>query len=433
VNEVSVQSTGSNVTGQRPQWLERVRWQLGLGMLFCIALPAIIRYALTPLWISAPTEFNSLCAATVAVGGGYMLLRRLHVFPGINAFGYVMPCFSASFALVVLVMFALRLDYSRVPLFISYVMAVAWFGLVFLIVYRDKILRLAIVPVGEADQIERLENVRWQVLRSPEDPIDNCEGVVVDLNANHSEAWERFIADSALIGLRVYDVKQVVEQMTGRSEIDRLSINTLGSINPNEVYFKIKQAVEWLVAGLALLVLAPLFGIIALAIRLDSRGPVFFRQKRIGFRGIPFQVFKFRTMIHEAGNADSSPRHSAITLTGDARITRVGRFLRRTRLDELPQILNILQGQMGWIGPRPEAVALTEWYERELPFYHYRHIVRPGITGWAQVRQGHVADVADVRNKLYYDFYYIKNYSFWLDVIIIMLTAKIVLTGHGAK
>ncbi|MBD8698293.1 sugar transferase [Sphingomonas sp. CFBP 13714] len=302
-----------------------------------------------------------------------------------------------------------------------------------MIVYRDKIIRLAIVPGGEAERVERLQNVRWQMLQSPEDALDNCEGIVVDLNADHLEKWERFIADSALTGLRVYDVKQVVEQMTGRSEIDRLSLNTLGSVNPNEVYFKIKQAIEWLAAGLALLLLLPLFGIIALAIRWDSVGPVFFRQERIGFRGIPFRVFKFRTMTHRSEGFHDDARHSAITLTGDARITRVGRLLRRSRLDELPQIINVLQAQMGWIGPRPEAVALTKWYEKELPFYHYRHIVRPGITGWAQVCQGHVADVDDVRNKLYYDFYYIKNYSFWLDIVIVMLTIKIMITGHGAK
>lgn len=415
------------------QWLERVRWQLSLGLLFCIVVPAVVRYMVTPLWISAPTEFNSLCAAAIAIGGSYMFLRRLHVFPGINALGYVMPCFSAAFAIAVLVMFALRLDYSRVPLFISYIASLTWFGAIFLVVYRDKIVRLAIVPGGEADRIGRLENVHWQVLRSPDDRLKDAEGIVVDLNADLPDEWERFIADSALSGLRVYDVKQVVEQMTGRSEIDRLSLNTLGSINPNEVYFKAKQAIEWVAAAFALLLLAPLFGIIALAIKMDSAGPVFFRQERIGFRGIPFRVFKFRTMIHRpAADADDA-RNAAITLTGDARITRTGRFLRRTRIDELPQVINVLQGQMGWIGPRPEAVALTQWYEQELPFYHYRHIVRPGITGWAQVCQGHVADVADVRNKLYYDFYYIKNYSFWLDVVIVMMTMKIMFTGHGAK
>jgi lipopolysaccharide/colanic/teichoic acid biosynthesis glycosyltransferase len=126
-------------------------------------------------------------------------------------------------------------------------------------------------------------------------------------------------------------------------------------------------------------------------------------------------------------------RESAMTRAQDARITRVGRFIRLTRLDELPQALNILRGEMSWIGPRPEALALSRWYEAELPFYRYRHIVRPGITGWAQVSQGHVTEVGDVREKLHYDFYYIKNFSPWLDFLIVLRTIRVIVTGHGAR
>lgn len=433
MSEIFVSNAIPQKTARQLHWLERVRWQLGLGLLLCIAAPATLRYQLTPLWIGTSTELNSLIAATIAVCAGYSFVRRLHVFPGINALGYVMPCFSAAFGVVVLVMFELRLEYSRIPLLISFFSTLAWFGGIFLVIYRDKVLRLAIVPGGEANTIGNLENVRWQHLSLPSELLESPDGIVVDLNADLPDEWERFIADSALSGLPVYDVKQVVEQMTGRSEIDRLSLNTLGSINPNEVYFKIKQTIEWITALLAIIGMLPLLVLVAIAIKIDTRGPVFFRQKRIGFRGEPFRVFKFRTMIHRPVGSEGDARNAAITLDRDARITRVGYWLRRTRLDELPQVINVLQGQMGWIGPRPEAVALTEWYEKELPFYHYRHIVRPGITGWAQVCQGHVADVADVKHKLYYDFYYIKNYSFWLDVVIVMLTIKIVLTGHGAK
>ena len=107
--------------------------------------------------------------------------------------------------------------------------------------------------------------------------------------------------------------------------------------------------------------------------------------------------------------------------------------MRRTRLDELPQIFNILRGEMSWIGPRPEAVSLSAWYEAEIPFYRYRHIVRPGISGWAQVNQGHVADVEDVNEKLQYDFYYIKHLSYWIDIIIVLRTVKVVLSGFGSK
>lgn len=145
-------------------------------------------------------------------------------------------------------------------------------------------------------------------------------------------------------------------------------------------------------------------------------------------------MVKFRTM-KERGVSDSEDarRHDAVTRDADERITRVGRFLRKTRLDELPQAWNILRGEMSWIGPRPEAAELAHWYGQEIAFYAYRHIVRPGITGWAQVNQGHVADVEGVRQKLRLDFYYVKNLSLWLDVLIALKTLRVIVRGIGAK
>ena len=151
----------------------------------------------------------------------------------------------------------------------------------------------------------------------------------------------------------------------------------------------------------------------------------------MGYRGKPFTVLKFRSMREL--QADNRTRDTDMTLSDDDRITRVGQFLRRTRLDELPQIVNILRGEMSWIGPRPETLRLSQWYEDELPFYRYRHIVRPGITGWAQVNQGHVTSVDDVREKLEYDFYYVKYFSLWTDILIAIKTIGVVLSGHGSK
>jgi lipopolysaccharide/colanic/teichoic acid biosynthesis glycosyltransferase len=182
-------------------------------------------------------------------------------------------------------------------------------------------------------------------------------------------------------------------------------------------------------------ILLPLLAVVAVAITLDSRGPVLFRQQRMGFRGKPFQVYKFRTMrepVIAAASGDDE-RKQAMTQNEDHRITRVGKFLRRTRIDEIPQIINILRGEMSWIGPRPEAMSLSGWYQRELPFYSYRHVVKPGITGWAQVNQGHVAEIGDVHYKLCYDFYYIKYLSAWLDALILFRTVRTVITGSGSK
>jgi lipopolysaccharide/colanic/teichoic acid biosynthesis glycosyltransferase len=170
--------------------------------------------------------------------------------------------------------------------------------------------------------------------------------------------------------------------------------------------------------------------IVAIAIRLDSQGPALFRQKRIGHAGRLITVYKFRTM-RRVEIADQ--RRALMTDENDGRITRVGRVLRQLRIDELPQIINILRWEMSWIGPRPEADLLSGWYTSEIPFYRYRHVVKPGISGWAQVNQGHVAEVRDVHAKLHYDFYYIKYFSPWLDVLIFFRTIKTMLTGFGSR
>ena len=186
-----------------------------------------------------------------------------------------------------------------------------------------------------------------------------------------------------------------------------------------------------LLFGVLLLPFAlPLMGIVALAIRAEGPGPILFRQARIGYAGKRITVYKFRTMKPVSIEDE---RRAAMTDKDDERITRVGRFLRTTRIDELPQIFNILRWQMSWIGPRPEAEVLSIWYTSELPFYRYRHVVKPGISGWAQVNQGHVAEVAEVHYKLHYDFYYIKYFSPWLDLLILFRTVKTVLNGFGAR
>ena len=153
--------------------------------------------------------------------------------------------------------------------------------------------------------------------------------------------------------------------------------------------------IDWLFALAVLPLLLPV--VAALAIWADDRGPILFRQQRVGHRGQRFTVLKFRTM-RTAGKIEDQ-RAAAITGDLDPRVTRAGALLRRSRIDELPQIFNILMGQMSWIGPRPEAEILSHWYVGELPFYRYRHVVKPGISGWAQVNQGHVAEVADVHRS----------------------------------
>jgi exopolysaccharide biosynthesis polyprenyl glycosylphosphotransferase len=258
--------------------------------------------------------------------------------------------------------------------------------------------------------------------------------LVADLHYYHSASWEKLFAQAALAGIPVYHFRQVAEMQTGQVKIMHLSENDLGSLIPNVSYMSIKRLIDTLCAVLLLPFCLVGFVLIAALIKIDSPGSAFFIQERVGFRGQAFRMVKFRTMRqHDPLSETAASREEAMTRAEDDRITRLGRFLRKSRIDELPQIFNILKGEMSFVGPRPEARALAEWYEEELPFYSYRHIVRPGITGWAQVNQGHVTDVSDVLGKVRFDFYYIKNVSLWLDLLVALKTVRVVLTGLGAK
>ncbi|MFA6031740.1 MAG: sugar transferase [Myxococcota bacterium] len=408
-----------------------MRFQLLGGWVFAILLPSMIRTSFDPAVIFSSNMQVTISAALIAHTMGYLVYKRIGNFPGVAGTGYILPTFALSYGLVFLTIFFFRLDYSRFQAAASFFQSTLWYFGLSLATRRLDAYRLGIIPGGGVDKLEAIAGVNWQWIHSPGDIVQYLNGVVVDLRADLSDDWERFIADCALSGTPVYHVKQISESLTGRVEIEHLSENTLGSLNPNQAYLKIKQAVDWITALSVLVILSPLFLMVALAIRLESTGPSLFRQDRMGYGGSVYSVYKFRTM--KVATVSGDARESAITKTGDARITRLGQFLRRSRIDELPQVINILRGEMSWIGPRPEALVLSNWYEAELPFYRYRHIVRPGITGWAQVNQGHVAAVEDVLEKLHYDFYYIKNFSPWLDLLIVFRTVQTMLTGFGAR
>lgn len=376
------------------------------------------------------TQITSLVAAIVAL----LLFRRVTVYPGARALGYILPAFSTTFGIAAVLLLLSRASYSGSMLLVGYVASV---GVTFLLGYFDQRAapaRMYYVPTGNTGVVGDTPQVDWIELDEPVVPDDAGAAIVADLRSQHSPEWERMLAQAAISGIPVYHTKQLRESLTGRVQIEHLSENGFGSLLPALGYRGIKRTID-VVASIVLLplLLVPLL-LIALLVRASSPGPVLFRQRRMGYRGVPFDMVKFRTMVNERDAEDESgAREQAITRHADARVTRVGRVLRHSRLDELPQIVNILRGEMSWIGPRPEAVPLSTWYESELPFYSYRHIVRPGITGWAQVNQGHVAGLDDVHVKLHYDFYYIKFFSFWLDLLIALRTVGIMLTGFGAR
>jgi lipopolysaccharide/colanic/teichoic acid biosynthesis glycosyltransferase len=421
----------SKLVGARPSLWNRVRVQLGVGILFAVLAPWAVRLEIA----RNDAELVGLQASVIGTAFGLVLgyysFRRLSRYPGVRASYHILPSFAASYGLVLAVFFFARLDYSRLHFAVSFIVCIVWYYVIYFKLQRQKRLRIGVVPFGDVDMLSEIKDVSWIRLteQGPAPPVD---AIVADLRADIPDQWERFLADCALEGTLIMHVKQMQESLTGRVAIEHLSENNLGSLIPGIVYAKAKRVGDFAAALLLLPVLLPFLLLIGIAIRVDSPGPVLFRQQRMGYRGHAFRMFKFRSMTHQP-IASEDPRFAAMTRDGDQRVTRVGKYLRRYRMDELPQIINIIKGEMSWIGPRPEAVPLSLWYESELPFYRYRHIVRPGISGWAQVKQGHVADVDDVLWKLHYDFYYIKNFSFWLDLLIVARTFRTIISGYGAR
>jgi len=230
-------------------------------------------------------------------------------------------------------------------------------------------------------------------------------------------------------GIRVEDGVDVYERMTGKLAIEVLPAASLVFAKGFRVargHAAIGRALSLAAAALGLILVSPLIALIALAVKLDSRGPMFFQQERIGLRGKRFWLIKFRTMRPVDAEVSAWVRDNT------DRITRVGRVLRKFRLDELPQFLNVLRGDMNLVGPRPHPVVNYELFAREIPYYALRAAVRPGVTGWAQVRYGYANNLAEETEKMRFDLYYVKHMSIWLDLRILVDTVGVVVAGLGS-
>ena len=240
------------------------------------------------------------------------------------------------------------------------------------------------------------------------------------------------LLDLRLGGVKVEEATSWLEKITGRIEVDQLYPSWLifaDGFRFSSTFRLLRRAVNFAVAFLGLILSLPLLPFIVLAVRLDSSGPVLYRQQRVGRGGVIFYCYKFRTMRVDA-EADTGATWAS---DDDPRITRVGKFLRSSRLDEIPQLWCVLKGDMHFVGPRPERPEFVEWLSKEIPYYGVRHVVRPGITGWAQVQYKYGNTLEDAREKLQYDLFYIKNASLGLDLLIMFQTIKIVLLGRGAQ
>ena len=376
----------------------------------------------------------TLLASAISIAGGIVFTSKVNQCPGVRQLGSVVPGFCFAYGIVALIILAARLEYSVSLLLINLLCSSAVYVLLVVHAVRADKSRYYTVPGGKVTRLKEF-GIASTPLSEPALPAPERSIIVADLHRDMEHYWERMLAEAAIRGIPVFHYKQLYEAATGKVRIEHLSENSFGALIPNMSYIRMKRVVDTCIAILAVPFLIIPFLVVSVLIKIDSPGPVLFFQERFGYKGKIFRVVKFRTMMSSTDITITSEdlRLSSMTSENDPRITRVGSFLRRTRIDELPQIFNIIAGQMSWIGPRPEALNLSRWYEREIPFYSYRHIVRPGVTGWAQVNQGHVTDLVEIGEKLQYDFYYIKYFSGWLDVLIFLRTFKVVFMGIGAK
>lgn len=377
----------------------------------------------TLLWCGAP-----YLAAFV------MLHRALHL-PAIEGSSIVGVATTVPFALLLLVYAGFHIEYSRGAVLIGYATTLAWiwFG------YRRYVQKY--VPVFgylDAESLHQLDRIlsmpganppamaRFELIRSVEDAMD-CDGIMVERGVTADPARTRLLTQYKLGHLRMYSIDRIGEMLTGRLGLGHIDENFFDDYAEHYLYGYAKRLLD-IVGVIALAPVALPVGLaVAVAVSTETHGGALFRQRRVGLFGRTFTMLKFRSMgVDKHAPAQFAARQ-------DPRVTRVGRIIRRYRLDEIPQLWNVFVGDMSFIGPRPEQVPMVDGFTESIPYYPYRHLVRPGLSGWAQVRQGYVGSHEETVTKLSYDLYYVKHCSLALDLLIAVKTLRTLVTGYGAR
>lgn len=365
----------------------------------------------------------------------FVLLHRSLHLPSMEGNSLVGISATLPFVVLLLVFAGFHIEYSRGALLLGYLTTLAWSA----IGYR-RFVQNYVPVVGYTDPLalEHLQTIlampgatpaaptRFEPIGSIEDAV-YCDGLMLERNATADPERTRTLARLKLSHVRMYSVERIGEMLTGRVGLDHIDENFLDDYARHYLYGFVKRLLD-IAAVLCLAPVAlPVSLVTALAVRLESPGPVLFRQARVGLLGDPFTMLKFRSMTFQPdAAAQFAARH-------DPRVTRVGRIIRKYRFDELPQLWNVLVGDMSLIGPRPEQVPMVDTFAETIAYYPYRHLVRPGLSGWAQVQQGYVGSHAETVTKLSYDLYYVKHCSFALDLLIAVKTVRTLLTGYGAR
>jgi sugar transferase (PEP-CTERM system associated) len=288
----------------------------------------------------------------------------------------------------------------------------------------DKVTELAISPAGIVGRGLSLDDVVRDL---------GVHEIIVAVRQQRGGVLPlRTLLDCRLNGVKVTDMAAFFERVHGRVPIESLKVSWLiygDGYRQSWMRLLVKRLFDIVTSAVLLILAAPVMLLTAMLILIESGGPVIYRQQRVGLGGRTFTVLKFRSMDRNA-EKDGKATWAAV---GDARITRVGRMLRRTRIDELPQLINVIKGEMSFVGPRPERPEFVSMLAEQVPFYAARHSVKPGLTGWAQVRYSYGATIEQSVRKLEYDLYYVKNHTLVLDLVILLETVRVVLLGEGAR
>ncbi|WP_122970232.1 sugar transferase [Aeromonas dhakensis] len=415
------------------RWYDLVRFNYTIMFFFTslvsTLLPAFLFWGGGFWGFLDDVKINSLLGIFITCITAGFCLSRVLCYPGVNALSYMIPTVTAVYGILFGVLLLFRLEYSRPVIISSYILALVFCWLIYYLGERSGKVKYSIIPVGNYQKLCALTDVEWNILHKPNFSLFCGNAVVADFHSSDlTSEWQKLLTDFVLLGMPIYHSKTIYTSLTGRVSVEQLYENDLGSAIPSLFYFFLKRLADLLIVIVSLPFLMLVLLIVAILIKLESPGPVFFKQKRVGLGNKDFVMYKFRSM-HDSSLLDNACFAQEV----DKRITRFGHVIRKYRIDELPQFFNVLKGDMSLIGPRPEQRFFVERFESELPFYMYRHMVRPGISGWAQVMHGYSADTDSTRIKLEYDFYYIRNFSLWLDLLILIKTIKTMLSGFGAR
>ncbi len=350
--------------------------------------------------------------------------------PSHDSFNKIVVISMSCLTLYATVLAILRISLlSRTVFFVELILTTVLLMLYFLLRFRMFPTRIAISDKAPQELFKH-KNVEWVKQKaaptSNQEPVDL---VAIDDESPLAQITQNSQVSGVFFGIPRISTFVLLEELSGKVRLSSLTANILSTLSPPRAYFLTKRVGELVFV----IVLSPLVFVICLLlgalIKIGSSGPMLFRQRRTGLNGEEFWITKLRTMTHDVTD---SPRER-FAIEGDQRITRIGRWMREYRLDELPQFWNILRGEMSLIGPRPEQPEFVKQFCASIPLYEIRHTVRPGITGWAQIRYGYASSAEQTREKLEYDLFYIKHMSVWLDFNIVLHTLTTIILRKGAR